>query len=71
MVVVSNQIRTITIEGVAFAPAEEGTKVPDNKVKDVENSFFFKVLVDDGSFTIKRTETREEPRSYNKKQKAE
>ena len=54
MKVISNQIRTITIEGVEFTPNAKGTLVPENKVNDVKSNFFFKALLADGSFTIEQ-----------------
>ncbi|MDD3443223.1 MAG: hypothetical protein PHW89_08165 [Sulfurimonas denitrificans] len=53
MKVVSNEARTITIEGVAFTPDPKGVIVPDEKLEAINDNFFFKHYVSSGSFEIK------------------
>lgn len=52
MTVKSKEIRTITIEGVAFTPAISGVKVPSEKIKNLKENFFFKHYVNTGSFSV-------------------
>lgn len=53
MIVLSNATRTYKIEGVSFTPSKQGTKVPENKIKDIKDNFFFKTLCDDGVLSEK------------------
>lgn len=58
MIIKSNQVRTITIEGVKFTPDVKGVEVPDSKIKALRDNFFFKALVKDGSFSEIKEETK-------------
>ncbi len=60
MKVICNQLRTINIEGIEFTPVAGGVTVPDDKIEEVRNSFFYKALVSDGSFVEVIAEVKEE-----------
>ena len=53
MKVVSNEARTITIEGVAFTPDPKGVTIPENKREAIRENFFFKHYVEVGAFSVK------------------
>lgn len=58
MKVFSSEVRTITIEGVAFTPDVKGVVVPSDKVKKVKENFFFKHYTDIGSFKEEKVTTK-------------
>lgn len=53
MKVVSNEARTITIEGVAFTPDPKGVTIPEDKREAIRENFFFKHYVEVGAFSVK------------------
>ena len=53
MIVVSNEPRTITIEGVDFIPTPKGIEIPIGKISKLKDNFFFKHYVSIGSFSVK------------------
>ena len=62
MTVKSNQIRTITIEGVAFTPDVKGVLVPEDKIAKLKDNFFFKHYTDIGAFTVVEKVIEEQPK---------
>lgn len=57
MKIISNQIRTIQIEGIKFTPSPKGTVVPSSKVTELKGNFFFKHYVANGSFKVSEDKT--------------
>ena len=69
MTVVSNEPRTITIEGVDFTPISKGIEVPEDKVSKLKDNFFFKHYVSVGSFSIKEEEEVKQVKRTSKEEK--
>lgn len=65
MKVISNEARSITIEGVAFTPDVKGVIIPEAKVAKMKENFFFKHYVKVGAFII--DEPKEDTKNTGKK----
>jgi hypothetical protein len=57
MIVKSNLIKTIKIEGISFTPSAKGVPVPADKVTALKKNFFFKHYVSSGSFVVTEDKT--------------
>lgn len=66
MTIINNKPRTFKIEGIKFTPSKGGTVVPTEKEKAVKENFFYKKLIELGTFSVK-AETKSPAKTETKK----